>query len=466
MRLIAANAAFADCFLLDLDALAGRSLADLVDAEGLRLLQDLLAGRALTPAKAVRLKFGGQELAALLPRHCQSVAAGRLVLFAPKAVGEDERSLLALFREALDGVMHYVAIFDSEDRLIACNKYYKDTFSVGDQRLPPEIKLEGKTYRELMELRVRYKSHIELVEDPEGFVEDRVRRFHSDSDSRVRMATGRMTRVQYRPLRDGGRVLISTDITEVVEAEAKQRELQAQLHHSQRLEALGTLAGGLAHDLNNVLVPILALTQMTARRLPQGSQEQRNLETVLKSVERAKDLVARILTFSRKGTLGVSEFNLGAVIPEGLEMLRALIPTTIDIRTELQPVPAMRGDPGQWHQVLMNLLTNAAHAIGFHRGRITVELGPHEKGGIRFAVRDTGAGMDEETRRRALEPFFTTRKVGEGTGLGLSVVHGIVTAHGGAIEIETAPGQGTCFSIILPVRGANGELSRAEAATV
>jgi len=342
LRLIAANAAFAGCFSLDAGALAGRSLATLISPGSLHVIEEMLASGVVASSSAIRLKFDGQECGSLQPRRCQSLSGGRLILFGSPgaAARDDERRLLARFREALDSVMHYVAIFDADGRLVACNKYYRDTFSVGDNRLPPEVQLEGKTYRELMELRVRYKSHYELTEDPKKFVEDRVRRFHSDGDNRVRMATGRVTQAQYRPLRDGGRVLVSTDITEVVEAEAKQRELQAQLHHSQRLEALGTLAGGLAHDLNNTLVPILALTQMTKRRLPEGSQERRNLDTVLKSVERAKDLVARILTFSRKGSMAISEFNLGDVIPEALEMLRALIPSTIDIRPVLAPVPA------------------------------------------------------------------------------------------------------------------------------
>jgi len=441
-RVIAANGAFAAKLGLEPAVLAGAVV-------------ELPRQHHGADERAPMLRLGDRSLPCGALRHCAPVEGGRLLLFGEPPVADrrqHDEALLGYFREALDTLLHYVAIFDREDRLIACNKYYRDTFSSGDRHLPADIELEGKTYRELMELRVRYKLHRELTDDPERFLEERMRRFYEDGDNRVRMANGRITRAQYRRLKEGGRVLVSTDITEIVEAEQKRLELEAQLHHSQKLEALGTLAGGLAHDLNNTLVPILAYSKLLARRALEGSRERAELETIRKSAERAKDLVSRILTFSRKETMGLREFDLGEVVRESLEMLRALIPSTIAIVPTLQPVPLLRGDPGQWHQVLMNLITNAAHAIGYHPGRINVELAPAGRG-IRLAVSDNGAGMDEETRRRALEPFFTTRNVGEGTGLGLSVVHGIVSAHGGAIEIESAKGHGTCFRITLPAVG-------------
>jgi PAS domain S-box-containing protein len=241
------------------------------------------------------------------------------------------------------------------------------------------------------------------------------------------------------------------DVTELRAAERREREMERQLLHVQKLEALGTLAGGVAHDLNNTLVPILALTKLTANRLPAESRERSNLVTVMEACERARLLVQRILAFSRKQNSEKRAFDLAATVREALRMLRAGLPATVQIVECVADVPNFFGDSSQLHQVMVNLVTNAAQAIGTAMGTITVELRQDRDTGLCLAVRDTGCGMDEATVARIFEPFFTTKDVGQGTGLGLSLVHGIVSSHGGRIRVTSRVGEGTSFEIYLPL---------------
>ena len=191
-----------------------------------------------------------------------------------------------------------------------------------------------------------------------------MRKFVQGGDSTVNLANGTIIRAQYRTLPDGIRVYVGTDITEIVAGEQKRRELEAQLYHSQKLEALGTLAGGIAHDLNNTLVPIMALTKLAQVQTEKGSKVHARLDTVLRASERARDLVKQILFFSRKQDLLTQEVDLGAVIRETLQMLRASLPATVVIVERVSDVPTVLGDSGQLQQVVVNMMTNAAQAIG------------------------------------------------------------------------------------------------------
>ena len=256
-------------------------------------------------------------------------------------------------------------------------------------------------------------------------------------------------------------LVVAHDITE-------QRRQEEQRWRSQKLEALGTLAGGIAHDLNNTLVPVLSLTKLTLKRLPEGSRERQNLTTVLEASERARDLVKQIVAFSRQeDNKEKTVLDPAAVLQTAVDMLRASLPTTISIELRLEPVPRLLGDAGQLQQVIINLVTNAAQAIDAAMGSVTIELGTTSEGPrgvspggqdprewIHISVSDTGCGMDEATLRRVFEPFFTTKGVGLGTGLGLSVVHGIVSAHGGHIDVTSAPGKGSKFTLYFPALSA------------
>jgi PAS domain S-box-containing protein len=252
------------------------------------------------------------------------------------------------------------------------------------------------------------------------------------------------------------------------EAEQGRKQVESQLRQGQKMESLGTLAGGIAHDVNNVLVPILGLTKLVMKRLPEGSRERTNLEKVLEAGGRAKQLVKQILTFSREEQPEREAVELGTIAEEALRLLRSTLPSTIEIRQEIEPNSGMvYANSTQIHQVLVNLGSNAAHAMGTGNGRLKVTVKNIELGGLdgakglglepgqyaKLSVSDTGCGIDEKTLERIFEPFFTTKDVGEGTGMGLSVVHGIVNNHGGTITATSSLGHGTTFDVFLPLCG-------------
>lgn len=254
-------------------------------------------------------------------------------------------------------------------------------------------------------------------------------------------------------------IRVTRDIT-------KRRSLEEQLRQSQKMEAIGQLAGGVAHDFNNILAAILGNTEISLTELPPAHPVCENLAGIKAASVRAKSLIQQILTFSRQQPPDRRVLSLKSVIQESAHFLRATIPAAIELVVVAEDnVPPVLADSTQIHQVLVNLGTNAWHAIGDQPGCIEIRLHPLEvteseaaslegcRAG-RFAclsVRDTGKGMEPETLRRIFDPFFTTKQPGEGTGLGLSVVHGIVQAHDGFISVVSRPGRGATFKVLLPV---------------
>jgi len=263
-----------------------------------------------------------------------------------------------------------------------------------------------------------------------------------------------------------GVVCVVRDITEVKKAEQEKAELEAQLRQSQKIEAVGMLAGGIAHDFNNILYAILGYTDLAMRGLPADSPIRERLAGVIKAATRAADLVSQILTFSRQTKKKRKPILIQEVVEETLKLMRELLPTTIEIRGDIAadcgPVLA---DPTEIQQVIMNLCTNSYHAMREHAGALTVSLeqvrvdhdlsarGSEPPPGhyAKLSVSDTGHGMDKATLERIFLPYFTTKKVGEGTGLGLATVHGIVKSHEGAITVHSEPGRGTTFDIFFPL---------------
>jgi len=258
------------------------------------------------------------------------------------------------------------------------------------------------------------------------------------------------------------------DITQCKKAQEERLNLQIQLQQVQKMEAIGTLAGGIAHDFNNILMPLLMHTEMTLEALPEGTPWIFNLEEVLKAGNRAKDLVKQILTFSRQSDEQKTHLKIKVVVEDCLKLLRSSLPSTIQIRLniEIQPgADTVYADPTQIHQVLMNLCTNAYHAVREDAGtleislvNITIDSNAEAVPPVlipgnyhRLSIKDTGCGMEIEIMDRIFDPYFTTKEKGEGTGLGLSVVHGIVKNHEGAITVESDPGKGTAFHVYLPV---------------
>jgi signal transduction histidine kinase len=257
-------------------------------------------------------------------------------------------------------------------------------------------------------------------------------------------------------------LVVAVDVTE-------ERRLQVQLQFSQRLEVVGTLAGGIAHDFNNLLTPIMGYTSLLMdRELP--AEIATKMRAIHSAALKARDLVQQILTFSRQqGDAAEKQLvNPVAVLDDAIGLMRATIPSSIDIDVDVAPdVPMIHANPGQVHQVIVNLCTNAAQAIRKSRGHIDVRLGradiaspvcpPRVANGdfVEFTVTDDGDGMSDDVRARIFEPFFTTKDVGQGSGLGLSVVHGIVSGHGGEITLSTHEGAGSTFRVYLPAAPAD-----------
>ena len=275
------------------------------------------------------------------------------------------------------------------------------------------------------------------------------------------------------------KLTIFRDITDRRRGEDERKKLESQLLQSQKMEALGTLAGGIAHDFNNILAAMTGYTELAMYELAEESEEKLFLVEVLKAGLRAKGLVRQILSFSRPTDENRKPMEIQPIIKESLKFLRASIPAYIELVHDIRPEPVVVfADPTQLNQIIINLCTNAAQAIGDQAGSIRVSLDLRVNGEdeaenlvdlkpgqyLRLCVQDTGSGMDRETMERIFDPFFTTKKREEGTGLGLSVIHGIVTSMGGEIKIQSEIGQGSTFEIFLPVldHQSEAEISQTE----
>jgi PAS domain S-box-containing protein len=285
---------------------------------------------------------------------------------------------------------------------------------------------------------------------------------------RGKAGTLRDTVMWINVLRIGGEELVlvmALDVTEQKTAARQQKALEEQLRQTQRLEALGTLAGGIAHDFNNILGAIISYSELAKLDNPDNQPLVGYLDQVLLASQRATILVRQILSFSRQQKETQSNLQLAPICKEALSLLRATLPTTVTLRAELDTeLPDVLANPTQVHQIVMNLCTNAAYAMKGRHGELSVRLAearfdddtpaPHVELApgdyVRLTISDTGHGMDAATAQRIFEPFFTTKAAGEGTGLGLSVVHGIVNGYGGTITVDSELERGTTFDIYLP----------------
>ena len=231
----------------------------------------------------------------------------------------------------------------------------------------------------------------------------------------------------------------------------------------QKMEAMGTLAGGIAHDFNNILSAIIGYGELVQADPSHSVRSQQNIEKLLKAGDRARVLVQQILTFSRKVETSVEPLDLAGSISDALKMMRALIPANVRLQQNIADSCTVMSSATFIHQILMNLCSNAIHAMGAEGGILDIDLTgvnltEAEAAGLqlacshyaRISVRDTGCGIPPEIIDRIFEPYFTTKGMGSGTGLGLSVVHGITRSHSGAIVCRSVPGQGTTFDVYLP----------------
>ncbi|MFZ4438712.1 MAG: PAS domain S-box protein [Syntrophales bacterium] len=356
----------------------------------------------------------------------------------------------AILRTAMDGIWRV----DIQGRLLEVNESYCRMSGYSE----PELLAMHIADLEIAESAEVTLSHMQKVM---AHGEDRFETRHHRKDGSIFDIE---VSVQFRPADGGQFVAFLRDITERKRAEEEKASLEAQLRQAQKMDAIGTLAGGVAHDFNNILGAIIGYTEM-AMDEDQKKIRGRYLQETLKGAERAKDVVRQILTFSRQESHEKKPLNIKLLLKESIRFLRASIPATIEIQQHLtDKMCNIMADPTQMHQVIMNLCTNATHAMKQAGGVLTVELSqielskaeipryPDLKPGpyVRLTVSDTGHGIDLTHIQRIFDPFFTTKPMGEGTGLGLSVVYGIIKSHDGAIHVYSETGKGASFSVYLP----------------
>ena len=259
------------------------------------------------------------------------------------------------------------------------------------------------------------------------------------------------------------KMTIFKDVTDYLKVVSEKKAIQSQLQQAQKMEAVGVFAGGIAHDFNNILFPIIGFTEMSIRELGKDHPVRENLEDILTGAKRARDLVKQILSFSSQRETVQAPLILKPVIKEALKLLRPIMPSNIEIRERLyNGNDYVVANPVEIHEILMNLCTNAYHAMEENGGRLTIELsrtgmpGQPEKACCLLSVRDTGPGIPPDIKDKIFDPYFTTKKQGKGTGLGLSMIHGIVTNYKGMVQMDSAPGKGAHFQIYLPVTSKTG----------
>ncbi len=261
------------------------------------------------------------------------------------------------------------------------------------------------------------------------------------------------------------RLEVATDITEIKSLEQERQHTETQLRQAQKMEAIGTLAGGIAHDFNNILSAILGYSELALDDALHDRASANYIREIIKAGGRARELVHQILTFSRQTETEAKPIQVGLIIKEALKLLRASLPSTIDIQSEIQSKAIVEADPIQIHQVIMNLCTNAGHAMRQMGGTLKVTLTEEKLAGdfannhpamlpgdyLKITVSDTGPGIARDILDKIFDPYFTTKEKGEGTGMGLAVVQGIVQNCHGAVTAGSALGEGACFNVYLPI---------------
>lgn len=300
-------------------------------------------------------------------------------------------------------------------------------------------------------------------------------RVQSDPLDTCRICEFKLTPKFDDQIQDIGIIGFVKDLTESIEAQETVQRVESQLRHSQKMEAIGTLAGGIAHDFNNILSAIFGYAQLAELNIKIPDKSTYHISQIVKGAQRASALVQQILTFSRQAENKKSPMKVSVTVKEALRLLRATIPSSIKINDHTHSRAYVMADPTQIHQIVMNLCTNAYHAMRSTGGELTVSLGEIEISEeesipeikkmagkyVKLGVRDTGSGIDETILERIFDPYFTTKEVGEGTGMGLALVQAIVEDHHGFLDVETELNRGTCFYIHLPIITLQSEENKA-----
>ncbi|MDM8537628.1 PAS domain S-box protein [Desulfobacterales bacterium HSG17] len=364
-----------------------------------------------------------------------------------KSLREKEQHYRELFDQANEGLL----VMTIDGQIVDANKAFAD--------------MHGYPLDEIKNINIR---DIDVLR--ENTLEDR-------ADIINRIQNGEVTRFEVEHYHKDGHILSLNVTTSLIylgdtayflafhQDVTEQKQISANLQQSQKMESIGTLAGGIAHDINNILFPILGHSEMMIEDIPEDSPFRNDLNQIYNAALRASELVKQILTFSRQKDGELKLMKMQPIIKEALKLIRSTIPTTIDIKQNLQSdCGPIKADPTQIHQIVMNLATNAYHAMEGTGGELNVRLNEVEFGKTDLfdsdltpgsyaclTVADTGAGMDKNLQEKIFDPFFTTKEKGKGTGMGLSVIHGIVKSMGGTIHVYSKPGKGTEFHVYLPL---------------
>jgi len=362
-----------------------------------------------------------------------------------QAMREREEAHRAILKTAMDGFW----LVDSNGRLIEVNETYCQMSQYSEKELLNMRISDLEAIINSDEIATHLKKTIELGQD----------RFETEHRRKDGSLFEVEISVQYN-LSVGDRFFaFLRDISE-------QKRVISQLQQAQKMESIGNLAGGIAHDFNNILSPIMVHAEMAMMDLPDDSPIQNSLKQIYKSGERARDLVKQILAFARKREGTRAQIKVSLIVKEAIKFLRSTIPTTIDIQYHMDcSQDIVLGDPTELNQIIMNLCTNAAHAMEERGGVIEVilenenvypdsgvrthdlEPGPY----LKLNLKDTGHGIEPRILDKIFEPYFTTKEIGKGTGMGLAIVHGIVRSYGGTIAVQSEVGKGTAFYVYLPL---------------
>lgn len=370
----------------------------------------------------------------------------------------------ARYRELVENANSIILRMDREGRLSFFNEYAQRFFGYSADEvlgrsvigtIVPDTDCAGKDLQALI-ADIGRRPELHAINENENMRRDGTRVWIAWTNKPLYNEAGEVSEI----------LCVGNDMTERKRAEEEKKQLQIQLLHAQKLEAIGTLAGGIAHDFNNILAAVIGYTDMAKDDVPAGTPLARDLDQVLKASHRARDLVKQILTFSRQADTDPISFYPAAVVKEVVRLLRPTLPATIAINQHIdEKAGPVHIDPAQMHQVLMNLCTNAFHAMEDHGGKLNISLRrieldtaaltarPYAQPGtyIELAIGDTGTGIPQNLIDRIFDPFFTTKELGKGTGMGLSIVHGIAKSCAGFVTVDSTLGRGTTFHVFLPV---------------
>lgn len=389
------------------------------------------------------------------------------------SVLEDQKRAKEALRESqarlngiVDTAMDAIVTTDDQERIVLFNAAAEQMFG------RPAVELIGQPVERVLPARFRntYHEHIQgfgrMDQTPSAVSPMRTsglraRGLRADGEEFPIEASVSSTQVD-------GHILVTAilrDLTEKQRIEEQRAQMEGRLHQAQKLEALGTLAGGIAHDFNNIIGIIIGNTELARQDVGDSQTAAESLDEIRKASVRAKALAQRILAFASQHEQPHGVMELGPIVTEAVTLLRSTLPARIEIVATLDAdAPSVRADPTQVHQILINLCTNSWHAMEERPGRIDIRLDAVTLNAeavsaaaavqpgrfARLSVTDTGTGMDAATLDRIFEPFFTTKAPSQGTGLGLSVVHGMVKAHGGTINVTSRPGKGSTFTMHFP----------------